>query len=228
MRTKSKSFLEDTFILFIIGLIIYAIYSFFFSSNENEKPQEPKVTIEEKVENPLISETLDYKMKNDEPILEDEKEIKEEVYLNPVEQRELGETNIDNEIKKDTKTEAKTEAISDTSKSTKTQERLDLLSSEKKNISNLDSKDQIEIFYQTIRADIYKNIEINPLSSGESLNIKLTILKSGKYEQLVLDSGKKEYFNQIKPAIAKAFPVQIDENLKDGFPRYFRMKIENN
>ena len=61
MKTKNKSFLEDTFILFIIGLIIYAIYSFLFSSNENTQTEEPKITIEEKVETPFINKKMEKK-----------------------------------------------------------------------------------------------------------------------------------------------------------------------
>lgn len=51
-------------------------------------------------------------------------------------------------------------------------------------------------------------------------------MKSGKAEQLILLEGNNEYFELIKPSINQAFPVNIDESLKQSFPRYFRMKIE--
>ncbi|MBP7226760.1 MAG: hypothetical protein KBA17_09500 [Aliarcobacter sp.] len=202
MKTKNKSFLEDTFILFIIGLIIYAIYSFLFSSNENTQTEEPKITIEEKVETPLINETIDNKLKNDEAIFE---EIKEEHI--PIEQKEI--TPIE-EIKTDIKSKVVTSSLEN-----------------KVETRNIDQKDQVELFYETIREKINKNIETTPANEGEYINIKLTILKDGRYEQLILADGNKEYFEKIKSSITKVFPVKIDDNLKDSFPRYFRMKIGN-
>ncbi|MDX9961119.1 MAG: hypothetical protein RBS32_06595, partial [Aliarcobacter sp.] len=92
---------------------------------------------------------------------------------------------------------------------------------------NIDQKDQVELFYETIREKINKNIETTPANEGEYINIKLTILKDGRYEQLILADGNKEYFEKIKSSITKVFPVKIDDNLKDSFPRYFRMKIGN-
>ena len=202
MKTRNKSFLEDTFILFIIGLIIYAIYSFLFSSNENTQTEEPKITIEEKVETPLLNETIDNKLKNDEAIFE---EIKEENV--PIEQKEI--TPIE-EIKTDIKSRIVPSALEN-----------------KVETRNIDQKDQVELFYETIREKINKNIETTPANEGEYINIKLTILKDGRYEQLILADGNKEYFEKIKSSITKVFPVKIDDNLKDSFPRYFRMKIGN-
>ena len=55
MRTKTKSFFEDLFVIFIVGLIIYGVYSFFFSSSENEiKFDEIKSLIEKKIDDTLL------------------------------------------------------------------------------------------------------------------------------------------------------------------------------
>lgn len=201
MKTKNKSFLEDTFILFIIGLIIYAIYSFLFSSNENTQTEEPKITIEEKVETPLINETIDNKLKNDEAIFE---EIKEEHI--PIEQKEI--TPIE-EIKTDIKSKVVPSALEN-----------------KVETRNIDQKDQVELFYETIREKINKNIETTPANEGEYINIKLTILKDGRYEQLTFMDGSKDNFELFKPSITQVFPLQMNDTLKENFPRYFRMKIE--
>ena len=201
MKTKNKSFLEDTFILFIIGLIIYAIYSFLFSSNENTQTEEPKITIEEKVETPLINETIDNKLKNDEAIFE---EIKEEHI--PIEQKEI--TPIE-EIKTDIKSKVVTSSLEN-----------------KVETRNIDQKDQVELFYETIREKINKNIETTPANEGEYINIKLTILKDGRYEQLTFMDGSKDNFELFKPSITQVFPLQMNDTLKENFPRYFRMKIE--
>ena len=51
MKAKNKSFIEDVVILFILGIIIYFIYSLFFSTEEKvEKVEivENKTTIEKK------------------------------------------------------------------------------------------------------------------------------------------------------------------------------------
>ena len=52
MRGKNKSFIEDTIILFVIGLLIYGVYTIFFSSDEIQTEVENKATIEQKVETP--------------------------------------------------------------------------------------------------------------------------------------------------------------------------------
>ena len=121
MRGKNKSFLEDVFILFVVGILIFAIYSIFFSSDEKAK---------------------------------------------------------------------------------------------------------IEAFYQTIREKINSNIDKSALKRGEYINIRLTLLKDGRYEQLTFMDGNKEYFELVKSSIYKAFPVVMPNEIKNNFPRYFRMKIE--
>ena len=73
MRGKNKSFLEDTFILLIIGILIYSIYSFFFSSNEEDLINENITTVEKNIEKPTIKEQNSDEIKSDESILEEEK-----------------------------------------------------------------------------------------------------------------------------------------------------------
>jgi Mn2+/Fe2+ NRAMP family transporter len=48
LKAKNKSFIEDVVILFILGIIIYFIYSFFFSTEEKVEIVENKTTIEKK------------------------------------------------------------------------------------------------------------------------------------------------------------------------------------
>jgi hypothetical protein len=59
-------------------------------------------------------------------------------------------------------------------------------------------------------------------------DIRITILKDGRYEQLILTNGNNEFFNSIKNSIYKSFPVEINPVLKNIFPRYYRLKIEFN
>ena len=203
MTTRNKSFLEDTLILFVIGILIYAIYSFIFPSNDNEQIEEVKTTIEEKIENPLLNETIDSKIKNDENIFEEEKE--------------------ENILNEEVQTTLKDEEIKIDSTKTKIEEKVEEKIEEKTSVK----KDDLESFYENIRGSINKNIEKTPAKDNESINIRVTILKDGRYEQLILLEGNKEYFNKVRSSITKVFPVKIDDSIKSNFPRYFRMEIGN-
>ena len=207
MRAKTRNFFEDFLILLVIAIIIYAIYSFFFSSSQEEQIQTSN--------SPIVIEKENIKEN------EENKELLKKSIEESIEQSELENKEIEEEIQ--------------SSQTTKqTQKELEIKVEEKieshKEEIILDEKAKIEKFYQSIREKIYFNIEKNvdksALKSGEFINIRVTILKDGKIEQLTLTEGKKEYFELTKPSIYKSFPVQIDESIKNNFPRYFRMKIE--
>ena len=48
MRGKNKSFVEDTIILLVIGVIIYGIYTFFFASTQEVEIQSEPIAVERK------------------------------------------------------------------------------------------------------------------------------------------------------------------------------------
>ncbi len=206
MRGKNKSFLEDVFIILVVGILIYFVYGFFFSSNEIEEENIPTAiekTLEpdtKKVEEikPVIEEIKEEPKKIESPILEPKKE-------------ELIQTQIVEPKAKIEQKEVQKPTITTSSE-------------------ELDEKAKVEEFYKTIRdkinANIAKNVDKNLSKNGEYANIKLTILKDGRYEQLIFVDGDKEYFNLFKPSIIEVFPIKIDDSLKNSFPRYFRMKIE--
>ena len=206
MRGKNKSFLEDVFIILVVGILIYFVYGFFFSSNEIEEENIPTAiekTLEpdtKKVEEikPVIEEIKEEPKKIESPILEPKKE-------------ELIQTQIVEPKAKIEQKEVQKPTITTSSE-------------------ELDEKAKVEEFYKTIRdkinANITKNVDKNLSRNGEYANIKLTILKDGRYEQLIFVDGDKEYFNLFKPSIIEVFPIKIDDSLKNSFPRYFRMKIE--
>ena len=50
MRGKNKSLLEDVVIISILGAIIFAIYFFFFSSDEKNETVESPQIIEKQIE----------------------------------------------------------------------------------------------------------------------------------------------------------------------------------
>lgn len=210
MRGKNKSFVEDIIILFVLGLIIYAIYSFFFSSNENIIDEENKTTIEKNIEDKIQEESAILEAKINDEIKEDEV-ISEttNATINQSEKEDLSQ--VENILPKEN--------------AQATEEKKAIIE-----IKDINDKEKIELFYKSIRekisADIEKNINKNLLKEGSFVNIRLTVLKDGRYEQITLTEGNKEFFELIKPFIIKAFPVKIETSLKESFPRYFRMTIK--
>ena len=200
MKAKNKSFIEDVVILFILGIIIYFIYSFFFSTEEKvEKVKivENKTTIEKKINIPTPKEPIINEIKKEEEI------IPTPAVTIPVET-------------------PKTENPVET--------KVNTVIEEKVSTSEItDPKAKIELFYKTIKEEIYKNIaknvDKNKIKAGEHIEFRLTILKDGGYEQLSSTKGDKDYFELFRSSIKEAFPVKIDNSLKESFPRYFRMEI---
>lgn len=240
MRGKNKSLLEDALIFLVIGVLIYLAYSFFFSSNEEIIIEENNTNIiENKIENNPI-----------EPIK------KEEITLPKVEEKTIENRTIENKIetlpepiKKEEIVTPKTleksvevqksndEKTVNTSINTTNivEKKVEIKEVEKPITSDqpskeLDDKAKVDAFYKTIKDKIYFNIEKNidktQIKKGEFVNIRLTIFKDGRYEQLTLIEGNNQNFELIKSSISQAFPVVIDDSLKANFPRYFRMKIE--
>ena len=200
MKYKNKSFLEDLFIIFIICIIIYAIFTFFFSENENS------------IEN----------TQNNEIVQQKQEEIKKEEILPLIEEKKIQEENdikIENEtIKKEIQGES------------------NLPKEEIKPLIEVSNDDVIEeekivipssakLFLEELQEKILEDIN-NEIAYKTFVSIRLTVLKNGDYEQLTLMDGDKKYFDLIKPILLKYFPLNIDNSIKNEFPRYFRLKIE--
>jgi hypothetical protein len=205
LKAKNKSFIEDVVILFILGIIIYFIYSFFFSTEEKvEKIEivENKTTIEKKINIPTPKEPIINEIKKEEEI------ISTPIVPTPVEAPKVETTKVENTV----------------------EPKANTLIEEKVSTPELtDQKVKVELFYKTIKEEIYKNIDKNvdksKIKVGEHVEFRLTILKDGGYEQLNSTKGNKDYFELFRSSIKEAFPVKIDNSLKESFPRYFRMEI---
>ena len=224
MRGKNKSLLEDVVIISILGAIIFAIYFFFFSSDEKNETVESPQIIEKQVETakpePVINEIKKEEEVQKEKVVQQIENTNKPVVTTPVEQEKTTPKETEKPVIKPIIVQA--EKI--TPKEPENQPTTQIQTQE------LDEKARVEVFYKIIRDRIYSNIEKNlnksTIKSGEFVNIRLTVLKDGKYEQLTLIEGNKEYFELIKPSIAQAFPANIEDSLKQSFPRYFRMKVE--
>ena len=205
MKAKNKSFIEDVVILFILGIIIYFIYSLFFSTEEKvEKVEivENKTTIEKKINIPTPKEPIINEIKKEEEI------IPTPIVPTPVETPKVETPKVENTV----------------------EPKANTLIEEKISTSEItDQKVKVELFYKTIKEEIYKNIDKNvdksKIKVGEHVEFRLTILNDGGYEQLNSTKGDKDYFELFRSSIKEAFPVKIDNSLKESFPRYFRMEI---
>ena len=202
MKAKNKSFIEDVVILFILGIIIYFIYSFFFSTEEKVEIVENKTTIEKEINIPTPKEPIINEIKKEEEI------ISTPIVPTPVETPKVETPKVENTV----------------------EPKANTLIEEKISTSEItDQKVKVELFYKTIKEEIYKNIDKNvdksKIKVGEHVEFRLTILKDGGYEQLNSTKGNKDYFELFRSSIKEAFPVKIDNSLKESFPRYFRMEI---
>lgn len=216
MKTKNKSFLEDIFIISIVGILIYSIYSFFFSSEEKVEITETKTSIEKKIDAIIHKEPVVNEIKKEEPIVTPPK----------VEEQNTPVVETPKEVL------APVENVVETKETPIVEEKIEQKEVEEKTvpIEVNDQKAKVELFYKTIKeqiyANIHKNVDKNQIRTGEAVEIRLTILKDGGYEQLSSTKGDNEYFELFRSSIKEAFPVKIDNSLKESFPRYFRMKIE--
>ncbi|WWW12752.1 hypothetical protein V7P26_05175 [Arcobacter cryaerophilus gv. pseudocryaerophilus] len=162
-----------------------------------------------------------------------QEEIKDKVVENVVEQRvenklateqkneELVQQIKDNDHKDETiLLEPKTILETKTLEDVKTDENIEEAHHE---VSNID--DFFDRFEKKVYSNIDRNFDKTTFKRGEFVNIRVTILKDGSYEQLTFLNGNSDYFNKVKPQIEEIFPLKIEENLKSHFPRYYRMKI---
>jgi len=207
LNTKSKSFIEDTLILLLIGAILYGLYSFFFGSQD---------VIDNSLENPtIIEKNINTNTKALPFIEEKEQVVKEEQKKEQIQKFE--------KVKKEIK-EALKEAIREEKKIKKVEDKIQIT-------KEVTGPITIQAFYKKIKEKIYSNIskdvDKNILENLGDVNIRVTILKDGRYEQLKYMSGNRQHYNLIRPSILKIFPLEIDESLKYKFPRYFRMKVQH-
>lgn len=204
MKYKNKSFLEDLFIIFIICIIIYAIFSFFFSENENlvENSENNNIVQEEKIE---------IKNENKLPLIEEEKTSEEK------------DLKVDNEIKKEEiqeETSLPKEEITPIIELTNEPTKEEIIEEEK-----IVTPSSAKLFLQELEEKVIEEVKTK-IDYTAFVSIRVTVLKNGNYEQLTLMDGDKKYFNLIKPILLNYFPLKIDDSIKNEFPRYFRLKIE--
>jgi hypothetical protein len=205
MHGKTKSLLEDISISIFIVTSIFGLYYLYSSYNTEEIIEQSYV-----VTNDTKPEII----------------VKSNVQVTNSIQIDLNKTIIINEditIKKEIPEkiqkiieEKKIEVVTVTKTNIKTNKNVDL---------KLLRTFLIDTQYK-IRKNIVYPTDINNTMADKTLNLKVTILKNGNYEQLVFVNGNKELFEMNKNNILEIFPLKIDKKIIDDFPRYVRIKIK--
>ena len=163
------------------------------------KQEEIKDKVVENVVEQRVENKLATEQKNEEPVqqIKDNDHKDETILLEP-------KTTLETKTLEDVKTDENSEEVHH-------------------EVSNID--DFFDRFEKKVYSNIDRNFDKTTFKRGEFVNIRVTILKDGSYEQLTFLNGNSDYFNKVKPQIEEIFPLKIEENLKSHFPRYYRMKI---
>ncbi|WP_141054697.1 hypothetical protein [Aliarcobacter cryaerophilus] len=163
------------------------------------KQEEIKDKVVENIVEQRVENKLTTEQKNEEPVqqIKDNDHKDETILLEP-------KTTLETKTLEDVKTDENSEEVHH-------------------EVSNID--DFFDRFEKKVYSNIDRNFDKTTFKRGEFVNIRVTILKDGSYEQLTFLNGNNDYFNKVKPQIEEIFPLKIEENLKSHFPRYYRMKI---
>ncbi|MCT7545837.1 hypothetical protein N5T80_05800 [Aliarcobacter cryaerophilus] len=169
-------------------------------NNEALKQEEIKDKVVENVVEQRVENKLATEQKHEEPVqqIKDNDHKDETILLEP-------KTTLETKTLEDVKTDENSEEVHH-------------------EVSNID--DFFDRFEKKVYSNIDRNFDKTTFKRGEFVNIRVTILKDGSYEQLTFLNGNSDYFNKVKPQIEEIFPLKIEENLKSHFPRYYRMKID--
>jgi len=212
MHGKTKSFFEDlVIIIIIISVLGYGVNYLFDNYTNNDK-------VEKKKEEPLIIESINVEDKINiinEP-LENTKNIESTEIIIEKEIIKHSDLNVADDINntKDIKIPIKiTKDIKE---------------------KNTDTKDVdlqlLREFLAKTKKLIIKNIvyseDLNDTIQNNKLQIRITILKNGNQEQLAFISGNLDLFKNNKNNILNVFPVIINDEIKDDFPRYLRLNLD--
>lgn len=234
LNRKVKSFFEDLIIVVILITVIYGSYSFFIedstTTTENSQTtiqsfEEPKQDIKEFTQDEAIKDVItdenpDNENTNRVPPAFAQNRAEESSTTQNVEKPEEIIERVERVVPKETT------SISSTN-------RLNLIENSKLEKSgSIEEQMEKEKFYKNLKDKIFINIDKNLdktiFKEPVFAEIRVTILKDGRYEQLILTNGDDRFFNSIRSSISSAFPVEIDPILKNIFPRYYRLKVELN
>ena len=197
MNGRMKSFIEDTVISIVIIMIIVTLYYVISNFMLNND----EVVEEKKVA--IVIDEEKVQEKNATIIIDDKIE----------ENLETNETKDTNQTMSDKKkvNSIEKQLISDEKEKKVDREKL------KSFINNLE---------ENIAKSIDYNLDENSTNQEEYLKIRVTLLKSGDYEQLTFVEGNEKLFEKNKENITNTFPLSINKDIIEEFPRYIRIELK--
>ena len=139
------------------------------------KQEEIKDKVVENVVEQRVENKLATEQKNEEPVqqIKDNDHKDETILLEP-------KTTLETKTLEDVKTDENSEEVHH-------------------EVSNID--DFFDRFEKKVYSNIDRNFDKTTFKRGEFVNIRVTILKDGSYEQLTFLNGNSDYFNKVKPQI---------------------------
>lgn len=143
------------------------------------KQEEIKDKVVENVVEQRVENKLATEQKNEEPVqqIKDNDHKDETILLEP-------KTTLETKTLEDVKTDENSEEVHH-------------------EVSNID--DFFDRFEKKVYSNIDRNFDKTTFKRGEFVNIRVTILKDGSYEQLTFLNGNSDYFNKVKPQIEEIF-----------------------
>jgi len=216
MQGRTRSFFEDTAIIFILLVLVFGGYQVYdnFLSTKNKSPQ---ISLEKNQKKEPIENLV--KENNTTNTLEDNKSDKQDINKT-ITITDKKTINLENQkVKKTTQEKIKKEDKQIVNKQIDPQRIANL-------VKNVDLK-VLKSFLKDIKLKVNDVIQFDDTNSSKNiLHLRVTVLKDGSFEQLKLIDGNKELFDNNKNNIESIFPLQIDEKIIQDFPRYVRIKID--
>lgn len=216
MQGRTRSFFEDTAIIFILLVLVFGGYQVYdnFLSTKNKSPQ---ISLEKNQKKEPIKNLV--KENNTTNTLEDNKSDKQDINKT-ITITDKKTINLENQkVKKTIKEKIKKEDKQIVNKQIDPQRIANL-------VKNVDLK-VLKSFLKDIKLKVNDVIQFDDTNSSKNiLHIRVTVLKDGSFEQLKFVDGNKELFDKNKNNIESIFPLQIDQKIIQDFPRYVRIKID--
>jgi len=201
MNGRTKSFIEDTIItvviVIIIGILYYIISNFILDNKKIEKNTSIMNLIQKEMSE--LKNTLKAKAKD---INRTQKNTLKAKDTNKTQKNILKAIEIKDEDLNSTKIQKPNEKHIDIKKL-------------KEFIKNIENNISQQIVYKKDQNS----------TQPKYIKIRFTLLKSGDYEQLTFVDGDKKVFEKNKANIEKVFPVSINKDIIEEFPRYIRVEI---
>ena len=233
MQGRTRGAFEDIFVLVILVLLCWGGYVFFFT--------EDKIVIPSSANQTVKSNSMG--LNKEDSKIEPTKVIKNENIVIPNDSIQKNkDISIKDTVSKTTNLKKELQQPLD-----KQVEVLDEELNEKQGLKELEAK-KVQKELKKIDEVSTKSVDLKLLqkfligtkqkiknsillddelkSEVQMLSIRITVLKSGNFEQLIFTGGNIEIFKKNYQNITQVFPVEIEESIVGDFPRYLRYRFK--